>query len=115
MAGEQNLANVRLFGKILGTESDYYIVETDNNADEDAAGGEEGAEEVDQEAKGTGANIYAYYVSSNSCSSWTKLPDVTPKDIEASREIKVLLTGDLDRKIITNPFFFGKERNYLRA
>ena len=38
LAGEQNLTNVRLFGKILGTESDYYVVETDNNAEEaDAA------------------------------------------------------------------------------
>jgi len=84
LAGEQNLANVRVFGKILGTESDYYVVETDNNPDEEGAADEEGAE-VDMEAKGTGANMYAYFVSTNSCSSWTRLPDVTPKDIEASR------------------------------
>ena len=32
-----------------------------------------------------------------------------------SRKIKVLLTGDLERDIYTNPFFFGKEKNYLRA
>jgi radial spoke head protein 4/6 len=25
------------------------------------------------------------------------------------------LSGDLERKIITNPFFFGTEKNYLRA
>ena len=36
-------------------------------------------------------------------------------DIKASRAIKVLFTGDLDRTIHTNPFFFGKEKNYLRA
>lgn len=27
----------------------------------------------------------------------------------------MILTGNLDRDIITNPFFFGKEKNYLRA
>ena len=27
----------------------------------------------------------------------------------------MLLSGDLERPIFTNPFFFGKERNYLRA
>ena len=32
-----------------------------------------------------------------------------------SRKVKVLLTGNLERDIITNPFFFGKEKNYLRA
>jgi len=104
-----------VFGKILGTESDYYIVETDNNADEEAAAAEEEGFDVDQEGKGVGANMYAYFVASNAYSAWTRLPDVSPKDIEASRLIKVLLTGDLDRDIITNPFFFGKERNYLRA
>jgi radial spoke head protein 4A len=25
------------------------------------------------------------------------------------------LTGNLEREIITNPFFFGKEKHYLRA
>ena len=33
----------------------------------------------------------------------------------AARSIKVSITGNLDRAIITNPFFFGKEKNFLRA
>lgn len=33
----------------------------------------------------------------------------------AARKIKVLFTGDLERTIFTNPFFFGKEKHYLRA
>ena len=37
------------------------------------------------EAKGTGANTFAYYVSTNACSSLTKLPDVQPKEIGDSR------------------------------
>lgn len=38
-----------------------------------------------------------------------------PKDIKAAREIKVSFSGDLERSIITNPFFFGKEKHFLRA
>jgi len=38
-----------------------------------------------------------------------------PKDIQSARSIKVLFTGDLERTIYTNPFFTGKEKNYLRA
>ena len=38
-----------------------------------------------------------------------------PQDIVESRNIKVVFTGDLERKIYTNPFFFGQEKHYLRA
>lgn len=67
------------------------------------------------EAAGTGVNKYTYYVSHSSFSSWTKLPNLTLKDIEASRAIKVMFSGNLERTIFTNPFFFGKEKHYLRA
>ena len=43
------------------------------------------------------------------------MPDLSPKDLDASRKIKVLFSGNLERTIFTNPFFFGKEKNYLRA
>ena len=76
------------------------------------------------EAKGTGVNQHTYWVSHSSFatydadpkkSEWQRLPDISPKQIEASRNIKVLFTGDLKRKIFTNPYFFGEERHYLRA
>jgi radial spoke head protein 4A len=67
------------------------------------------------EGAGTGVNKYTYYVSHSSFSSWTKLPNLTLKDIEASRAIKVMFSGNLERTIFTNPFFFGKEKHYLRA
>jgi hypothetical protein len=38
-----------------------------------------------------------------------------PKDIQAARSIKVTFSGNLERAIITNPFFFGKEKHFLRA
>ena len=66
---------MRFFGKIHGTEKDYYIVEA--TVPEDA---EEGGAELapDVEAKGTGVNVYNYYVAHDSLSDWIKLPDLTP-------------------------------------
>jgi hypothetical protein len=60
-------------------------------------------------------NKFVYWVANGSLEKWVKLPDLTPGDIIASRQIKVLLTGELERPIFTNPFFFGKEKHYLRA
>lgn len=99
---------------IRGTQKDYYIAEG-----ELGEGGDEGEGEVERppefEAKGTGVNMMTYWVSHSSFGAWTKLPDLAPSDISASRTIKVLFTGDLERTIYTNPYFFGKEKDYLRA
>lgn len=62
-----------------------------------------------------GVNKNTYYVASDSLSEWTKLPDLSPKQVHAARSIKVLFTGELDRPIFTNPFFEGQEKHYLRA
>lgn len=43
------------------------------------------------------------------------LPDLLPSDLKASRQIKVSFSGNLEREIFTNPYFFGKEKHYLRA
>jgi hypothetical protein len=67
------------------------------------------------EARGSGVNKFVYWVTDSVLEKWTKLPDLSPADIKAARQIKVLLTGDLERPIFTNPFFFGKEKHYLRA
>jgi Radial spokehead-like protein len=60
-------------------------------------------------------NKFVYYVTDNVLGAWSKLPDLLPSDILATRDIKVTFTGNLDRKIFTNPFFFGTEKIYLRA
>lgn len=67
------------------------------------------------EPRGTGVNKYVYWATNSPLDAWVQLPDLQPKDIKAAREIKVNFSGDLERKIITNPFFFGKEKHYLRA
>jgi hypothetical protein len=96
---------------IRGTQKDYYIAEgelADEEAPEDPPPG--------MEPKGSGVNTNTYWVSHSSYSNkWDKLPDLTPEDIKAARTIKVLFTGDLERTIYTNPYFFGKEKHYLRA
>lgn len=60
-------------------------------------------------------NSLVYWASTDILGGWTKLPDLLPQDIIAARQIKVLFSGDLERKIYTNPFFFSTEKVFLRA
>ena len=112
LATESSATLVRFFGKIQGTKQDYYIAETQVEAEED---GELEEREPDFEPKGTGVNVYTYFVAKSSMSEWTRLPDISPSEIKAARAIRVLFSGELDRYIYTNPFFFGQEKVYLRA
>jgi len=112
LATDSQASKLRFFGKIHGTGNDYYVAEGEVEGGDDEDGEEKPA---DFEPKGTGVNKYTYFVSHQSFAGWTKLPDLYPKDIVAARQIKVLFSGDLERTIFTNPFFFGKEKNYLRA
>lgn len=113
MADDSGASRLRFFGKIRGADNDYYVAE----GELDGGGDEEVDGEVpdNQEPNGTGVNRFTYWVSHTSFGAWTKLPDLSPKDIRASRDIKVMFTGNLNRTIYTNPFFFGLEKNYLRA
>ena len=112
LAAKVSASSLNFFGKITGTERDYYIAEGVVEAEEEGEGEEKDA---DFEPKGTGVNKFTYFVATDSLSEWTKLPDLSPKQINAARSIKVLFTGDLERKIFTNPFFDGQEKHYLRA
>jgi len=107
LATDKSAASLRFFGKIYGTKQDYYVVECSVEADDDDAGDGDDAANDNIEPKGTGVNKYTYFVAHNSLSDWMKLPDLRPQDIEASRNIKIVFTGDLERQIYTNPFFFG--------
>jgi len=60
-------------------------------------------------------NKFVYWACNSPLSPWTLLPDLHPKDIKAARSIKVTFSGNLESPIYTNPFFFGKEKHYLRA
>lgn len=113
LSGKVGATTLKFFGKITGTESDYYIAEAEVEAEED--GGEEEAKDADYEPAGTGVNKFKYFVASTSLSEWSKLPDLAPAQLKAARQIKVLFTGNLERQIFTNPFFEGQEKHYLRA
>lgn len=103
--------NVRFWGKVLGSERDYYIAEGTYDGEQD----ESDDKPVDFEARGTGVNKFVYWACNSPLEDWKKLPDLWTKDINAARANKVSFTGDLERSIITNPFFFGKEKHFLRA
>lgn len=111
---------MRLFGKIRGTKADYYVVEATADepaADEDGENAEAEGEtkDPDMEEKGSGVNKYSYFVTTSPFAPWKRLPDLGPSHIMAARKIKVLFSGDLEKDIICNPFFFGKEKHLLRA
>lgn len=103
---------MRFFGKIWGSKSDYYVVEITGAAEggeegDEGAGEEAGEPEAGMEAPGTGVNKFTYWVAPSTLSDWTKLPELSPADIAASRQVKVAFTGDLNRAIYTNPHFVG--------
>lgn len=54
-------------------------------------------------------------MTNNPFTKWEKLPELSTLHIGVARQIKVLFSGDLERDIICNPFFFGKEKHLLRA
>eukprot|EP00429_Kryptoperidinium_foliaceum_P067176 CAMPEP_0176054900 /NCGR_PEP_ID=MMETSP0120_2-20121206/27322_1 /TAXON_ID=160619 /ORGANISM="Kryptoperidinium foliaceum, Strain CCMP 1326" /LENGTH=428 /DNA_ID=CAMNT_0017388377 /DNA_START=90 /DNA_END=1376 /DNA_ORIENTATION=- len=108
-AKKQELNKVRFWGKVLGTDADYYIAE--------AAGGDGGEAEEGEEmdAPGTGANTFTYFYTTDLSGSWEQLPHIKPSQIVAARMIKRLLTGNPKAKVITHPFFDAPEEVLLRA
>ena len=75
MATKTPVEKLRLWGKIRGTEKDYYVVEGILAAGEgdEGAGGEEGGAAVEgMEARGTGINKFVYWVNNDPhTSNWT--------------------------------------------
>jgi len=109
---ENGYTRIRLWGKMLGTDADYYVAEAYKEGDV----GEPDEENPDAEPAGSGANKYSYLVTNDLASQeWTKLPNTRPKDILAARRIKKLLTGNTSAKVVTHPPFPGTEDVLLRA
>lgn len=101
---------MRFWGKITGTTCDYYIAE----GTADAGVVEE--ETADNEKRGEGVNIFAYWVTNAPESGrWTLLPDLTAADIHNAKQTKYAFSGELDRKLYTNPWQFKTEKFLLRA
>lgn len=96
-------------GKIYGTQKDYWIAQ--GSLYEPA----ESNQDKDIEPRGSGCNQIVYWVTDNLLSDWIQLPDVRPCHIIAARQIKHIMTGDLNAEVNSNPIFPGKERHFLRA
>mmetsp|Transcript_61655 Transcript_61655/g.133519 ORF Transcript_61655/g.133519 Transcript_61655/m.133519 type:complete len:430 (-) Transcript_61655:177-1466(-) len=109
LATTEGLTKVRLWGKVLGTNADYYVAETQADPPPDAD------EEADMDASGEGVNQYTYFAATDLCGDWQRLPDIKPPEIVAARSVRKLVTGDPSAMVITHPFFPGKEAVLLRA
>jgi hypothetical protein len=94
LARKTNSPSMRFWGKIRGTERDYYIAEGVLDAGEPV----EGQEPVEGfEDRGTGVNKFVYWVTNSPLEDWVQLPDLNPTDLLISRKIKVLFSGDANR------------------
>jgi radial spoke head protein 4/6 len=109
LATMSGASNIKFFGKIYGTQRDYWIAQGKLDFNE------EQTSNPMQEARGKGANVYVYWVTDNLFSDWVQLPDVQPEHIQVARMIKVAFTGNLNASIQSCPPFPGKERHLLRA
>jgi len=114
LKAEHGLKKVRFFGKMLGTEADYYVVQGFKAAPTPPADAP-AAEGVPVEPSGTGLNTLAYFVSTDVSMPFVPLPDVTPEQVVAAGQIKKYLTGSLDAPVRCFPPFPGNETNFLRA
>ena len=105
LSGLLQAGQISFFGKIYGSEKDYYIAQV---ADLDPPA--EFAYDPDMEQrKNDGVNRDVYYVTNNLSEPWVELPDVKPSQIIASRKIRYIFS------IYSNPHFNGQEQHYLRC
>lgn len=111
---EAGLKKLRFWGKVLGTDQDYYIVEASPHLDP-PGGPIETAEDDPDVMETEGVNTFTYFVTTDLCSDWTQLPDLKPSEIRVARQIKKLMTGDLKSEVVSHPFFPGNEAQLLRA
>jgi hypothetical protein len=119
-----SVESLRLWGKVLGTEGDYYVAEgllqsipkppPDDNAETPIPVMPDDPE-YDVEPRGEGANSFTYWISLGATSPWERLPAARASQIVASRAIKKVLTGNMDAPVLSMPWFLGKERHLLRS
>ncbi|KAL7695665.1 flagellar radial spoke protein [Lotmaria passim] len=124
LAMEKELQDIAFAGKIFGTHGDYFVLRTRRYVE----AGEKvyvetntmpkplrkkGVVPIQAEPGFVGANRYTFWVTTAPSATWQKLPDVTPQQINAAREIKRFFTGDLTAPVSAT--FPWNEAAYLRA
>ncbi|XP_065833618.1 radial spoke head protein 6 homolog A-like [Oscarella lobularis] len=70
---------------------------------------------IPKEENRMGTNKKTYFVCTEPGQPWTRLPPVTPAQIQATRQIRKFFTGNLEASVVSYPPFPGTEMNYLRA
>jgi len=110
LADELALEEVKFFGKIFGTQKDYYIVEARANPNTEITD-----DSPELEPWGRGVNEYTYYVSNSVLGPWTALPLLRPEWIVIARNTRRFLTGNLDAPVLGFPRFPANEAAYLRV
>ncbi|EAS02067.3 radial spokehead protein (macronuclear) [Tetrahymena thermophila SB210] len=109
LADQYQATSMRFWGKYLTRGKDYYVAQglySNENCDKLPDNCEQ---------KGQGVNRYTFWVTHNVLEEWTELPLIHPDHIVQARQIKYLLTGDLNASLKTYPLFYGKEKHFLKA
>lgn len=109
LAKTSGATHLRFWGKFLGRQRDYFVIEGQLPYSEEAKAANHAEE------RGKGVNSHVYWVTDDLLDDWVQLPDSEPKYITAARQIKYIVTGNLNADLNTNPKFPGKERHFLRA
>jgi hypothetical protein len=72
LSGKTGAGQLRLWGKIRGTQKDYYIAE----GVLEAGGEDDGEKPANFEPRGTGVNQYVYWATNSPLEDWTQLADL---------------------------------------
>jgi hypothetical protein len=107
---ESNAESLRFWGKIYGTESDYYVIQGNLKAYP------MGNPKPHVESRGNeGINCYTFWVTSSILEGWYELPNITHEQMVASRNFKYHFSGDLNAKVRSFNYFPGKESHLLKC
>eukprot|EP00933_Yihiella_yeosuensis_P060438 TRINITY_DN631_c0_g3_i1.p1 TRINITY_DN631_c0_g3~~TRINITY_DN631_c0_g3_i1.p1 ORF type:complete len:493 (+),score=141.58 TRINITY_DN631_c0_g3_i1:123-1601(+) len=112
------LDNLRLWGKVMGIDADYYVAEGSLKKPPGAVAPPAplpGSPEFDVENRGEGANLFTYWVTTGGANPWVRLPTARASQIVAARSIKKMMTGNLESSVESTPWFPGTEQHLLRA
>lgn len=81
LASMSGASSLKFFGKIYGTQKDYWIVQGILPFQEEKP-------YPDQEVRGTGVNLYTYWVSDSVFADWIQLPDAQAEHIVIAKMVK---------------------------
>lgn len=93
LAIENEVKEIRFWGKILG-QKDYYVIQGVSSKKylNDELG-------EDGEDYGVGVNTFSYWVSTSILGNWVELPLVCPSQVRDSRRFKYVFTGNLENDL----------------